>query len=99
MQLRELEAKLQDERKQRQKLRATLKKERSGRGAGAREAGRIARDRTLVDDGVENPLALDRASQKLTAAAILLRAMPEPSRPEGSNLRKEPQALLKATAV
>ena len=34
-QLRELEAKLQEEREQTQKLRATLEKECSGRGAGA----------------------------------------------------------------
>ena len=34
-QLQELEAKLQEEREQTQKLRATLEKERSGRGAGA----------------------------------------------------------------
>ena len=66
---------------------------------GAREVGRIARERILADDGVENPLALNRTSQKLTVAALLLRAMPEPSMPEGRNLRKEAQDLLEAAAV
>jgi hypothetical protein len=98
-QLQELEAKLQEEREQTQRSRTTLEKEHSGRGVGAREVGRITRDRIMADDSVESPLGLDRASQKLTAAAILLREMPEPSRPEGCNLRKESQALLKATAV
>ena len=98
-QLRELEAKLQEEREQTQKLCATLEKESSGRGAGAREAGHIARDRIMPHDGVGNPLALDRASQKLTIAAILLGTMPEPSTPEGRNLHKEAQALLEAAVV
>jgi len=38
-------------------------------------------------------------SQKITAATILLRAMPEPSTPKGRNLRKEAQALLEDAAV
>jgi hypothetical protein len=99
-QLQELEAKLQEERPQTQLLRATLEQEHVVHGAGAREAGRIAREWILADDGaVENQPALNRASQKITAAAILLRAMPEPSTPEGRNLRKEAQALLEDAAV
>ena len=86
-QLRELETKLEEERRQTQKLCATLKKECTGRGASAREAGHVARDRIIADDDVDNPLALNRASQKLTAVALLLQAMPEPSTPEGRNLR------------
>ena len=39
-----------------------------------------------------SPLGLPRASQKITAAALLIRAMLEPSTPEGCNLRKEAQA-------
>ena len=53
----------------------------------------------MVDGGEESPPALNRASQKITVAAILLRAMPEPSTPEGRNLRKEAQALLEDAAV
>ena len=88
-QLQELEAKLQEERQHTQQLRTVLEQEHSGRDAGAREAGRIVRDRIMADGGVEHQPALNRASQKITAAAILLRAMPEPSTPEGRNLRKE----------
>jgi hypothetical protein len=53
-QLQELEAKLQEERRQTQQPRATLKQERTGRGAGAREAACIARERIMADGGVEN---------------------------------------------
>jgi len=53
----------------------------------------------MADGSEESPLALNRASQKITAAAILLRAMPEPSMPEGRNLCKEAQALLEDAAV
>ena len=72
MQLQEFEAKLEEERRQAKKLCIALEQECTGRGAGAREAGHVAREQILVDDGVENPLDLNRASQKLTAAAILL---------------------------
>ena len=44
-------------------------------------------------------MALPRAGQKITTAAILIRAMPEPSTPEGRNLRKEAQALLEEATV
>ena len=53
----------------------------------------------MADDGVENQPALNKASQKITAAAILLRAMPEPSTPKGRNLRREAQALLDDAAM
>jgi len=46
-----------------------------------------------------SPLALPRASQKITAVALLICSMPEPSTPEGRNLRKEAQALLEEAAV
>jgi len=98
-QLRELEAKLEEERRQTKKLCVALEQEHTERGAGAREAGRIAREQILADGGVENQLALNRACQKITTAAILLRAMPEPSTPEGHNLRKEAQALLEDAVV
>ena len=48
---------------------------------------------------MEHQPALNRASQKLTTAAILLRAMLEPSTPEGRNLRNEAQALIEDAAV
>jgi len=98
-QLRELEAKLNEERQQTQKLHLTLEQGRTGHGTGAREAGRVARERILAEGRKGSPLALSRASQKITAAALLIRAMPEPSTPEGRNLRKEAQALLEDAAV
>ena len=42
---------------------------------------------------------MPRASQKITATALLIHAMPEPSTPEGRNLRNEAQALLEDAAV
>jgi hypothetical protein len=40
------------------------------RGAGARAVGHVARERILADDDVDNPLDLNRASQKFAAAAF-----------------------------
>ena len=59
----------------------------------------MARDWILADGREGSPLALPRASQKITAAALLIRAMPEPSTPQGRNLSKEAQVLLEEAAV
>ena len=48
---------------------------------------------------MDNPPALNRASQKLTTAAILLRAMPEPSMPVGRNLHREAWILIEQAAM
>jgi hypothetical protein len=69
------------------------------RGERARELGKQARDRINVDFNVDNPDAPPRASQKLVAAATLLRAMPAPSTPEARNLHREVQALIEQAAV
>jgi hypothetical protein len=69
--------------------------EASARGERAREQGRQARDRINAD----NPDAPPWASQKLVAAATLLRAMPAPSTPEARNLQREVQALIEQAAV
>jgi hypothetical protein len=61
--------------------------------------GRVARERILADDNVDKPLELQRASQKLVAAAYLLQAMPEPSTTEGHNLRNEAKVLIEQAAV
>ena len=88
-QVRELEAKLEEERRHAQQLCITLEQERTGHARRARAAGRVAQERILADGGAEQtPPALNRASQKIAAAALLLRAMPEPSMPEGRHLRK-----------
>jgi hypothetical protein len=71
--------------------------EASARGERARELGRQARDRINADFNVDDtPL---RASQKLVAAATLLRAMPPPSSPEARNLHREVQALIEQAVV
>jgi hypothetical protein len=69
------------------------------RAANARELGRQARDRISADFDVNNPNTPPSASQKLTAAATLLRAMPAPSTPEAQNLHREAQAVIEQVAV
>jgi hypothetical protein len=73
--------------------------EASAHGERARELGKQARDRIDADFNVDNPDTPPRASQKLIAAATLLRAMPAPSTPEARNLHREVQALIEQAAV
>jgi hypothetical protein len=61
--------------------------------------GRQARDRINADFDVDNLNTPPRASQKLIAAATLLRAMPAPSTPEARNLHREAQALIEQAAM
>jgi hypothetical protein len=76
-----------------------MAREASARGERTRELGKQARDRINTDFNVDNPDAPPRASQKLIAAATLLRAMPAPSTPEARNLHREVQALIEQAAV
>jgi hypothetical protein len=80
-------------------LRASMAGEASARGERARELGIQARDRINADFNIDNPDMPPRASQKLIAAATLLRAMPAPSTPEARNLHREVQALIEQAAV
>jgi hypothetical protein len=98
-QARELEAKLAEEYQAVRLLRASIAGEASARGERARELGRQARDRINADFNVDDPTTPPRASQKLIAAATLLRAMPAPSTPEARNLHREAQALIKQATV
>jgi hypothetical protein len=98
-QARELEAKLAEEYRTVQLLCASIAGEASARGERARELGRQARDRINADFNVDNPDTPPRASQKLIAAATLLRAMPAPSTPEARNLHREAQALIEQATV
>jgi hypothetical protein len=98
-QARELEAKLAEEYRTVRLLRASMAREASARGDRVRELGRQARDRINTDFNVNNPNTPPRASQKLIAAATLLRAMPAPSTPEARNLHREAQALIKHATV
>jgi hypothetical protein len=82
-----------------QLLRASIAGEASVRGERARELGKQARERINADFDVDNPSTPPRASQKLMAAATLLRAMPAPSTPEARNLHREAQALIEQATV
>jgi hypothetical protein len=98
-QARELEAKLAEQYRTVRLLCASMAGEASARGERARELGIQARDRINADFNVDNPDTPPRASQKLIAAATLLRAMPAPSTPEVRNLHREVQALIEQAAV
>jgi hypothetical protein len=98
-QARELEAKLAEGYRAVQLLRASIAGEASARGKRARELGRQARDRINANFNIDDPSTPPRASQKLIAAATLLRAMPAPSTPEARNLHREVQALIEQAAV
>ena len=90
-QLKELQSKLDEQRRQTQELRAALEQQHTARGTHAQAAGRVARERILVDNNVDKSPELKTAGEKLVAAAYLLQAMPEPSTPSGRNLRREAQ--------
>jgi hypothetical protein len=98
-QARELEAKLEEEYRTVRLLRASMAGEASARGERTRELGIQARDRINADFNVDNPDTPPRESQKLIAAATLLRAMSAPSTPEARNLHCEVQALIEQAAV
>jgi hypothetical protein len=98
-QARELKAKLAEEYRTVRLLRASIAGEASAHGEHARELGRQAHDRINADFNVDNPDTPPRASQKLIAAATLLRAMPAPSTPEVRNLHRESQVLIEQAAV
>jgi hypothetical protein len=80
-------------------LRASITGEASAHGECGRELGRQARGRINADFDVDNPNTPLRASQKLIAAATLLRAMPAPSTPEARNLHHEAKALIEQAVV
>jgi hypothetical protein len=98
-QVRELEEKLAEEYRTVQLLRASIAGVASARGERARQLGKQARDCINANFDVNNPSTPPRASQKLIAAAALLRAMPAPSTPEARNLHREAQALVEQAAV
>jgi hypothetical protein len=95
-QARELEAKLAEEYPTVRLLRASIAGEASARGERVRELGKQARECINADFDVDNLNTAPRASQRLIAAATLLRAMPAPLTPEARNLHREAQALIRA---
>ena len=100
-QLRELQAKVDQDRLLLQQLQDTLKQEQRGRGDGGRARRRAhdVRRRINNDEGSEQPPIFNRASQNVAAATMLVRAMPEPSTTEGRRVRGELRDILETAAV
>jgi hypothetical protein len=99
--IREMQAKLDEEAGQLVQLRQNIEQEWASRAL-AGEARHRARDvqRRIVDDArARLPPASSGVGQNLPAAAMLLRAMPEPSTTEGRRIQGELKNLLEDAAV
>jgi hypothetical protein len=100
-QIREMQAKLDEEAGQLVQLRQNIEQEWVGRAL-AGEARHRARDvqRRIVDDARGRlPPASSKVGQNLAAVAMLLRAMPEPSTTEGRRIQGELKGLLEDAVV
>jgi hypothetical protein len=100
-QIREMQAKLDEEAGQLVQLRQNIGQEWAGRAL-AGEARHLAQDvqHRIADDArARLPSASSGVGQNLTAAAILLRAMSEPSTTEGRHIQGELKNLLEDAAV
>jgi hypothetical protein len=100
-QIREMQARLDEEAGQLVQLRQNIRQEWAGR-APAGEARHLAQDvqHRIADDArARLPPASSGVGQNLAAAAILLRAMPEPSTTEGRRIQGELKNLLEDVAV
>jgi hypothetical protein len=100
-QIREVQARLDEEAGQLAQLRQNIGQEWAGR-APAGEACHPAQDvqHRIADDArARLPPASSGVGQNLAAAAILLRAMPEPSTTEGRRIQGELKNLLEDAAV
>ena len=69
-QLKELQAKLDEQRRQTQELRTALEQQRTARGAHAQAAVRVARERILADDNVDKPPKLKTAGEKTRRCSL-----------------------------
>jgi hypothetical protein len=100
-QIREMQARLDEEAGQLVQLRQNIGQEWAGR-APAGEAHHLAQDvqHRIVDDArARLPPASSGVGQNLAATAILLLAMPEPSTTEGQRIQGELKNLLEDAAV
>jgi hypothetical protein len=100
-QIREVQARLDEEAGQLVQLRQNIGQEWAGR-APAEEERHLAQDvqHRIADDArARLPPASSGVGQNLAAAAMLLRAMPEPSTTEGRRIQGELKNLLEDTAV
>jgi hypothetical protein len=94
-----LEAKLAEEYRAVRLLRTSIAGEASARDERVRELGKQARKHINTDFNIDDPNTAPPVSQKLIAAATLLRAMSVPSMLEARNLHREAQALIEQAAV
>jgi hypothetical protein len=100
-QIREMQVKVDEEARQLVQLRQNIEQEWAGRAL-AGEACHRARDiqRRIADDArARLPPASNGVGQNLAVAAMLLRAMPEPSTTEGRRIQGELKNLLEDAAV
>ena len=100
-QLNELEARLEEERVRLRQLRETLEQHQSARGTGARPdtMPETSIDALSKTTGETTPQFFSTASHNVMAAALLLRAMPEPSTPEGRRVCQGLRGLLEQAVV
>jgi hypothetical protein len=100
-QIREMQAKLDEEAGQLVQLRQNIEQEWAGRAliGEARHQAQDVQHRIVDDARARLPPASSGVGQNLAAAAILLRAMSEPSTTEGWRIQGELKNLLKDAAV
>jgi hypothetical protein len=100
-QLREMQAKLDEETGRLVQLRQNIEQERAGQAlaGGARHRARDVQRRITVDARAGLPSAFNGAGQSLAAAAMLLRTMLEPSTTEGQRIQGELKDLLENAAA
>jgi hypothetical protein len=99
-QICEMQAKLDEETGQLVQLRQNIEQEWAGRAlAGEAHQARDVQRRIADDARARLPPASSGVGQNLAAAAMLLRAMPEPSTTEGRRIQGELKNLLENVAV
>jgi hypothetical protein len=100
-QLREMQAKLDEETERLMQLRQNLEQEWAGRAlaGGAHHRARDVQHRIIDDTRAGLPPTITGASQNLAAAAMLLRTMPKPSTTEGRCVQGELKDLLENAIV
>jgi hypothetical protein len=100
-QLREMQAKLDEEAGRLVQLRQNIEQESAGRAlaGGARHRAQDVQRRIVDDAKAGLPPAFSGVGQNLDTAAMLLRAMPEPSTTEGQRIQGELKDLLEDAAV
>ena len=100
-QLREMQAKLDEEAGRLVQLRQNIEQELAGQAlaGGARHRAQDVQRRIVDDARAMPPPAFNGAGQSLATAAMLLQTMPEPSTPEGQRIQGELKGLLEDVAV